>query len=507
MPNHLVLKLFDPGMTHLHRVGLAGLCMTLKRLDPADYEKHGGWNLTPTGVELFWENTPGDLLGPIIEKAFGISKNGVIDFLVHRGSRIGDLGKIQIHNAVLRTFLQHGRTRGLAKKEVSFSLEYEKKKLTVTLRPLTWYQNQKISHLFNKKGLFNKNIKLAGWAFPGGGVRHVDFSAPTTLTNDGGYFLCLLFAPAGSLYFLISAKNPDGKFDQRKGAAIVLPHVKNLEEYEDGYSNYLESPVANLHANSLGDAGLSALAVLNLHADPGSLGDLQVNSCSVMTLGTVPWSKQQKTRTAIEIIRTVNARRLAFFDFSAKVLQHKVVIKEDESYYIQTSTTRGLIAENIAADRHWYKDFYKVMRSKKLVHATHFDKRGLHEMTQSQRTAWPDQADKLFVEAIHNALRNRYGALAARAVAKGEKIPFDREFERIRTSLMRAKNAQTMRGELADLFARGGINKSLQQSWPQFLALFTGDDWQKARDLALLALVSYEGKGADGIAKKEEDVQ
>ena len=114
-----------------------------------------------------------------------------------------------------------------------------------------------------------------------------------------------------------------------------------------------------------------------------------------------------------------------------------------------------------------------------------------------KHTIWPDSADKLFVEAIHTAIRNRYGALAARASVKGEKIRFDREFEKIRTSLMRSKNAQTMRAELADLFARGGINKSLQHNWPQLLELFTGKDWQKARDLSLLALASYAGKGAD----------
>jgi len=507
MPESLALKLFDPGMTHMHRVGLAGLYMTLKQLDPADYAEHGDWKLTDTEVEFFWTNTPRDLLGPIIEKAFGISKEGIIDFLVHRKHRIGDLEKVQIHNAILRSFLQHGGIRKLEKKEVPLTFEYEKKKVTVLLKPLTWYQQQEKSHLFNKNGLFKKKIKLAGWAFPGGGTRHVGFSAPTTLTNDAGLFLCLLFSPVGSLYFLISSKIQDGKYDKRKGAAIVLPHISNLKTYEYCYRNYLLSPVVKLYANSLGDAGLSALALLNLHYEPGVLRDLEINSCSVIILGTVPWAKQQKTRTSLEQVRKINRKRLAFFDFASKILQNKVVIKDDESYYVQTSTARGLVAENIAAGRPWFNDFFTIMQSKKLAYATSFDRKGLHEMTQNERTDWPEQGDKLFVETIHNALRNRYGALAARATVKGEKIPFDREFEKIRTSLMRAKNAQTMRAELADLFARGGINKSLQQNWPKVLSLFTGGDWQKARDLALLALASYAGKGSDEIVihKQTED--
>ena len=37
------------------------------------------------------------------------------------------------------------------------------------------------------------------------------------------------------------------------------------------------------------------------------------------------------------------------------------------------------------------------------------------------------------------------------------------------------------------------------------LPLFTGDDWQRARDLALLALASYTGKGAEEIEAQEKN--
>jgi CRISPR-associated protein Cas8a1/Csx13 len=62
-----------------------------------------------------------------------------------------------------------------------------------------------------------------------------------------------------------------------------------------------------------------------------------------------------------------------------------------------------------------------------------------------------------------------------------------------------------MRAELADLFARGGINKTLQENWSKILFLFSGRDWQKARDLALLALASYAGKGVDEIENQAEE--
>ncbi len=107
---------------------------------------------------------------------------------------------------------------------------------------------------------------------------------------------------------------------------------------------------------------------------------------------------------------------------------------------------------------------------------------------------------------MHKALRNRYGALAAQAKQKGEVIRFDREFERIRSSFMRAKNAQTLRAELADLFARGGVNRVLQDRWADLLPLFTGPDWQRARDLSLLALASYAGQGAEAIEDATDEL-
>jgi CRISPR-associated protein Cas8a1/Csx13 len=141
------------------------------------------------------------------------------------------------------------------------------------------------------------------------------------------------------------------------------------------------------------------------------------------------------------------------------------------------------------------------MQSKNIATNISYEKKGLNIMIQE--TQWNQNADKLLVEAVHKALRNRYGKIAAQAKKLGEPARFDREFERVRTSLMRAKNRQTMRAELADLFARGGINGVLQENWKLLLPLFTGPDWQRAKDLALLALASYQGKGLSEIEETE----
>lgn len=500
----ITLRLFDPGMTHLHRVGLAGLYMTLKSLNPAEYAEAGGWDLQPQGVELHWTRTPRDLLAPIIEKSFGVSPEGIIRFAAHASSSMGDLNKLLLHRAILLTYLQHGKTRESSGKERKLAFQFEDKPVVESFKPLAnFHKKNPTQQLFNSKCEFKKDIEMAGWLFPGGVVRHVVHSTATALTSGPEKFLALLYAPVGSLYFLISHKGSDGKYDKRKAAALVLPHINNLANYSTNYSRFLDSPVQRLFVDGLGDAGLMALTLLNLAEADGVIDSLEINSCTIVTLGTVSWASQQKTRTGLKHVRRLDTATLNFFDLAWRTLKNRPYITEDGKLIVGVSPVRGLLADNIAASLPWYHGFYQLMISQKSARQISFEREGVHTMVE--QATWPEEADQLLVRAMHQALRNRYGALAQRAKERGETPAFDREFERIRTSLMRSKNVQTLRGELADIFARGGLNQTLQENWPKLMPLFTGNDWQRARDLALLALASYAGKGAETITITEKE--
>jgi CRISPR-associated protein Cas8a1/Csx13 len=318
----------------------------------------------------------------------------------------------------------------------------------------------------------------------------------TTLTTNPEKFLTLVFAPVASLFFLLSHRSNDGKFDKRKVAALVLPHIHSLESFHRCYKRYLASPVQKLFVNGLGDAGLTALTILNLISPEGMIDNLEINSCSVVTLGSAVWAKQQKTRTGVWDITDIDLNRLNFFELALKILPNKFRFNDEGKLIFYTSGVRGLIAENIATGRDWFFDFKKLMASKVLSRLISFERKEVAQMVE-KKGAWTHEADKLVVEAIHQALRNRYGALANRARLKGEVAQFGREFERLRTSLMRAKNAQSFRAEIADLFARSGLNQTLQNHWKELLPIILGQDWQRSRDLALLSLASYTGKGED----------
>jgi CRISPR-associated protein Cas8a1/Csx13 len=505
----ITARLFDPGMNQLHRVGLAGLYMTLKHFDKAG-KRFGrlAWTAGKDFVRLNCDDSAtADSFQQFFQESFRISKEGLIDFAGHRDHPMGDMIRVFVSESVRKTYLQHNKQnripKGTANRTLAINLEDQN--VLVSFKPfIKPYAHTDGYNLFlSKKGKLKETEKIKNWLYPGAAERHSGMDG-TEIEETPERILCLLFAPMATLFYRVSHRGLDGKFDNRKANAILLPHVADLKKYHRCFTRYLAAPFKRLSADGLGDAALSALIDLKADDDLDSLG---ITGCTVLTLGTAAWSKQQQSRTALQSYEGISGKHLELFDLVCRCLPNKVVVPEtknkkkaagqDRSFFVATSLSRGLIAENIATNRDWFSGFCTLMRSKQQAKLISFERGGLKSMAEF--IPWPFETDKQFVEAAHEAIRSRYGALASRAKVSGETIRFDREYERMRTGLMRAKNSETLRAELSDLFARGGSNKTLRQHWKDLLPLFSGADWQRARDLALFALASYAGKGVEQI--------
>lgn len=104
-----------------------------------------------------------------------------------------------------------------------------------------------------------------------------------------------------------------------------------------------------------------------------------------------------------------------------------------------------------------------------------------------------EEAERMLVESVHVALRQRFGAIAdenkGNPVAMRNRMNGERE--RWRLAFAGAKTADQVRGTLADLWSRAGPNRALQAHWKDVLPLLRAEHWRAARDLALVALASY----------------
>ena len=108
--------------------------------------------------------------------------------------------------------------------------------------------------------------------------------------------------------------------------------------------------------------------------------------------------------------------------------------------------------------------------------------------------AFPQGPEHLFVMACHEAWRRRMAQIGeeARRGHSSFRDQVNREFERVRGSFSRCRNAATLREAITDFWTRGGGPlRSLQEGWGDLLPLLDDKNWQKARDLVLLALASY----------------
>jgi CRISPR-associated protein Cas8a1/Csx13 len=160
-----------------------------------------------------------------------------------------------------------------------------------------------------------------------------------------------------------------------------------------------------------------------------------------------------------------------------------------------------MIAENLALARPWYAGFIALMTKtnpatdKPYRNQLSFERKGLHEMINDS-TMWDHDGEKLVVQAVHEAMRMRYGQIAdenkSNSAAMKNRMKGFRE--KLRLDLSGAKTESNVRFALMNLFSRGGNNSVLRAGWDNIL-LVMRQDWQLARDLGLLALASYAGKG------------
>jgi CRISPR-associated protein Cas8a1/Csx13 len=121
--------------------------------------------------------------------------------------------------------------------------------------------------------------------------------------------------------------------------------------------------------------------------------------------------------------------------------------------------------------------------------------------------AWDDEGEALVVRAVHEAIRQRFGQIADdyKSNPAGMRNKFNNERERLRLAFAGSKTVTQARTALCDLFSRGGPNKPLQQAWQKILPMLRDDHWQHTRDLALLALASYTGRGGDDSNNPESE--
>ncbi len=481
------LHLGDPSMTLLHRAGLVGLYMSLKSLEDQSERPAGlRWELLSRSVRLYWDCTDMEALDWLLRQSFQIDKKTGLIALSGLVPDSMDLPtQVTVHQGIRGTFLQHPSTyKAIGIQSQSFQIEDDGPEIVVKYQALASYAHQGFAKdLCDARGhLLSEPISVAGWLNPGAVVRHVAFSSQTGFEEAPQNAFVLLFALVACQYFVLRSTLRD----KRAQYALVVPEVSDLDRYARRRLQLRGLGYKEFHASNLGDAGLKFLT----HAKTiEMIRKSQAERCQVLTLGTVAWSSQQKSRTALHVVEATE-KASEIYQLACRFFEARTITTK-EGGFVVPSFAREIIAENLAASKPWYADFARYINNSELFKKITYERSDLNRMVQN--AAWNDEVEKLFVTACHEALLMRGGKLKAEAAKRREKPNYDRLTEGMRTGILRCKNAETFREFITDFWSRAGSVPTLQKHWPGMIALINDErKWKTAKDLALLALASYK---------------
>lgn len=539
-PDYLRMDLFAPGMSLVHRAGLGGLACTLKAIEtrfknglmgktklPAPFSADGPpWEVDARAVTLRFGHPEKakDYLKKLFEFAFGIRDDGLISLPGQYETEPSAAVLADLQAGFTLTFLQHGRVRALAKEPTTATYDPEGEGVpgvVVRYKACSYFKHQKgWEEFIDKNGcLITGTLKIDGPLSPGAVVRHVAFTGDTGAEDLPERMLPLYFALVGCLCLPVN----------RGVAALLVPDVTDLNEFVYDRPAMTPTSATECQIANAADAAFRAQVRVRKSARRTaevksrarkSIAGSALPGCYAMTFTPTPWASQQKSRVATIHVEPADDRILDRYERAAQHLPARIVartIKESTGRGRQKATTerqeafradsiiRPLIAENLALGKKWFAGFIKLMTKKNPAtdkpfrDQLQFERKGLHAMIADDKM-WDEAGERTVVQAVHEAVRGRYGQIAdenkTNPVAMRNR--FSGEYDKWRLAFAGAKTPDQFRKALCDLFSRAGRNSVLQKQWQEVLPMLRTANWQHARDLALLALCSYQ-------SRKEED--
>ncbi len=534
-------RLSDPGMGIMERAGLAALYLSLQAarehdidLSPLVWEKG---DLTSESVTIRSIGSDEDALLALFRWAWQV-REGVLYLPALHDERERDNLHVRLahHNGILSTFLQHPKVQPKGAPERRFVVLDEGKEIPVgyqTLDPARLKPIADIGGLTRKGSLVEKSIELSGWVFPGIAPRYATEKA---WMGPPQIAILLMLAPIACVYHPLAS--------DRSSWLTVIPDVVDLRAFQERrvlLQNALKAEMTQVAGMS--DAGLRVLS--EMIADQTIR--LPVAGCRVVAMGNVTYYPNQKVRKGV-VNLTPRRATLARYRKVVRVMgNHWVALKPPEpkkaskgrkpkpggteierlaTHFVAIPAGRGRIAENLATGQPWFQHLFEPMPWEKKrildrklgesVQSTWFrqlsmQRKRLHELCE-EASMWDSDEDRQFVEAFWQNLRALYAreasAVADRGGSRDPRKRWQQLNEELRRLLARATTRNQVRQVLADIFSRpaGRFRSKVLSENPGAVWRLIDADWQRGRDLALLALVSYQSAESDELALEQETI-
>jgi CRISPR-associated protein Cas8a1/Csx13 len=497
----LTIDLFDPGMSPLHRAGLGGLACTLSQLEWPEAE----WEIDDEGrrLTLKWPRGP-EGARPFFEKlysrAFDI-RNGMIHLPGAYGSSpMPPWIKAELQRGMASTILQFAPNRKTQEKGLR-TVSYEvDSAIVVQYQYLVDYTHRGVprgKEFIDSKGRLKEAVSIPGTLAPGFVQRHVAHGS-TFVEQPPGHAIALHFALVGTISLEIG----------RSKGVLIVPEVSNLHDFIDYRPSLNPQSAFDCQITSPADAALQAQ--VRLRATEVGLS-ANAERCLAIMFSSTMWNSKQKARTAVLEVAPLASELDRYAEvMSFKSLQPRIVEAKPEKKgdpprkFWAGGLVRSLIAENIVAHRKWFTNFRNLVvgpdgkADEQRVRQLSYEREGLHQMIERP---WEDKGEETLVRSIHQAMNQCFGKMweDSGKDPTTHKNRRKRQMERWRLAFAHAKTSDDVRAGLSDIWARAGQVRALMDAWRELLPIFCDDRrWALNRDLALLALASYESPWKEG---------
>ena len=524
----LSVALSDPGMTALHKVGLAGLWMTLKVFssdcqndaEVVALQRDDGfdWTLHPDGVTIQWRGDDGiEVFRRFFDAAFRLYKG--FFWFPALGNPMDSPGHALIlQEVLLGTVFQHAPTARDIIGEGAIPLP--ENEAPFSYYQLSWHCFLGHDHMARKKAvefLPDRSNPIDSKMFPGGDQRHQKYGG-SRLEEPPANALALRFVPIGGLFMKIQQERK--KNAVRPLYALVLPGISDLTQYAKLRRRFVEAKADKFIVAGIADAAYRVVAEAKLQQLRG------VTPCRVFSFGGVPWNTQQKSRVDVFTVpKNANSDILGVYHACKQFFRPRTRAWDGRSYWTSPQTPE-LVARNLAHGREWWRGFADFLatddaRRDRILGIVRQgntlslyrgerdnEEGGLTAMTEERISQ--DSAERVFISACHEAWRNKIRKERDRTQGgRGVEFKYERMFEKQRVAFARCKNLREIRAEVRELLSRGAAGGKLptfQDNWDRILPLLSKKRWHEAQDLALLALASYKSKSRGASADSGEVV-
>jgi CRISPR-associated protein Cas8a1/Csx13 len=460
----LTFSLLDPNTLLPHRAGIAGLALALSAIQTSDSILQ--WKVEDETIALQWECKDKEAIEWLVRQAYQIHDG----LLIAPSLNLSPQGRYTFSEGIIRTFLQHSKQRALDKTatSISFHIEDNQPEVQIVWRKLLdCYYLRELKGLFNKKGNLNSEIPLKGHHLPGLIECFVNGEYKESKIN----FLSLLFLPLACSYYRLTNRR----------YALVIPEVVNLNSWVIRRQKLSGRSYRDFQSSGGGESGLRLLLEEWVTTD---LQQHRVKYCEVYQLGKQPWDGNQSgLKQAVYRIHSSD-EILAIYQTAIALFPSKLRVTDKGVSWIAVSNILPWITDNLILAKSWYSGFFLFQKANNI-----YERKGLIAMSK-----YLQPTEQVLFDAVQGAFSIYLREQIEKATRQGRPLDYPQVTNKVVYRLQRPSTQQDFATTLVDFLSQFR-SKAARSAGPQVYAWIHGSEWRKARDLAMLAIATYQGKG------------